>query len=170
MVQSQEYQLTYGEAYQAFYLLAKVGGKRLRLVILVILILLGAALTVGYALRPLRLDFQLMAVLCVITFLAVVVAPGWKAKRGAKAVERTGGFYRLGLGENFLVSPDGQWQPLVGDKWSKAFETKELFVLRPSRTQTFCLPKRILKHDQISQIRHILSGAVKNFIKLEDKI
>lgn len=166
MVQSGEYRLTYREAYEAFYLLAKVGSETVRRITLVILFLLGAALTVGYAFWPRRLDFQIMAFLCVVTFVAVVVAPTWKAKRGAKKVERTGGFYRLGLGEGFVVTPDGQRHPLAADKWAKAFETKDLFVLRPSRVQTFCLPKRILVHDQISHVRHILTGAVKNFVKL----
>jgi hypothetical protein len=169
LIQTGDYQLTRPEAYEAFYLLAKVGSESIRRVVLVILIVLGAALTIMYGLRPRRLDFQMMAVLCAITFAMVVIAPNWKARRGANKVAQTGGYYRLGLGQNFIVTPDGERHPLAGDRWAKAFETKDLFVLRPTRTQTFCLPKRLFVFDQIIEIRQILKDGVKNFVQVKAK-
>lgn len=169
MVDTGEYRLTRDEAYQAFYLLAKVGSKTVRGITLTILALVGAALTAMYALNPLRLEYEIMAILCAVTFVAVVVTPSWKARRGAKLVAQTGGFYRLGFGQDFVETPDGERIGLALDRLAKAFETPELFVLRPSRVMTLCVPKRLLKHDQISLLNHILSEKRINFIKINEK-
>ncbi|MDR3135751.1 MAG: hypothetical protein LBU69_06640 [Deltaproteobacteria bacterium] len=166
VIQTKEYQLTWEEAYQAFYLLAKVGSRRLRGTVLTALALLGAALTVMYGLRPMRLDYQLMAILCVVTFVAMAWAPSWKARKGARQVELKGGFYSLGIGEGFVATPDGDRHPLSGDRRAKAFETPGLFVIRPSRAFTFCLPKRVLAEGEAQKVSDILSRGVKNFASL----
>jgi hypothetical protein len=164
LVKTVQYQLEYQEAYEAFLLLATKGSQTTRAAVLAGLFLVGAFLTFQYGLNPSHVEYLLLALLAVATFLGVAAAPSWRAKRGASQVARQLGSYCVGLGNGFVSTPDGERWPLAGDSLARAVETETLFIIRPDRINTFCLPKRILTTEQQDAVRNILTKNLKNFI------
>lgn len=158
------YSLTYEEAFEAFLLLAARGNERARRFIALLLIALAAVLTVFYAWQPYHIEYFFLALLSLASFGGVVYYPRIKAHKGAKSVEKAAGIYKVKLlPEGELLSSDGEKIPLTGDKDARAFETENLFVIRPDRMNTFCLPKRIMSSAEISKVHHLLKEYVKKF-------
>jgi hypothetical protein len=161
-----EYSLKRPEAAEAFKLVAALGGRRVRLAALAALFATGVFLTVSYGLNPSHLELPLLGLLTVGVYLAVALAPSWRAWRGAAQVAKLNGRYRLGFSpDGRLLTPDGESSPLRGDKRARAFETDELFVIRPDRLRTFCLPKRVLTAEQCGEVRRLLSDNLARFEK-----
>lgn len=161
-----KYSLEYDEAFEAFFLLAARGRKRNRDITAVILFVLAAVLTVLYALYPYRLEYCFLAFLTLITFGGVVYYPRIKAHCGAKKVAGARGVYKVGLSRSGRIrSADGPPLELAGDKDARAFESDAIFVLRPDRRNTFCLPKRAMNNSEIERVRGIVAGHVKKFIQ-----
>ena len=162
-----EYSLSYDEAFDAFLLLAARGRKRHRDITAVALIVLAAALTALYAFHPYQLEYFLLAALALATFGGVVYYPRMKAHSGARQVAKAQGVYKVELSTaGYLRTADGPRLELSGDKDARAFETGALFVLRPDRQHTFCLPKRIMADREADLIRSVVAGHVKKFIRM----
>ncbi len=64
-----------------------------------------------------------------------------------------------------MVILSGPPLELCGDRDARAFETDALFVLRPDRQNSFCLPKRIMTEREIDLTRSIVAGHVKKFFR-----
>jgi hypothetical protein len=163
-----KYSLSYDEAYDAFLILSARGRKRTRDAVAVILMILAAALTVLYAFHPYHIEYFLLALLVLATFGGVVYYPKIKAHVGAKRVEKARGVYDVEfLAEGYIKTPDGSCLEMSGDKDARVFETETLFVLRPDRQNTFCLPKRVMSDQDISLVRSIVAENVKNFFRTD---
>ena len=163
---SLRYSLSYDEAFDAFLLLSARGSKRHRDITAVALIVLAALLTVLYAFYPYQLEYFFLAVLALATFGGVMYYPRIKAHAGAKRVAKARGVYKVDLSTaGRLRTADWTCLELSGDKDARAFETEALFVLRPDRQHTFCLPKRIMAEHEIDLIREVVAAHVKKFIR-----
>ena len=161
-----QYSLSYDEAFEAFLLLSARGRKRNRDFTAVALIVLAAGLTVLYAYNPYQLEYFLMAALVLATFGGVVYYPKIKARSGAKRVAGAQGLYKVELStDGHIRAAAGPGLELAADKDARAFETDTLFVLRPDRQHTFCLPKRIMTGREIELTRSIVADHVKKFIR-----
>ena len=165
-----KYGLSYEEAFDAFLLLAARGRKRNRDITAAALIVLAAVLTVLYALNPYKVEYFLLAGLALATFGGVAYYPTVKARSGARRVAGARGIYKVGLSSaGYIRAAGGADLELAGDKDARAFETETLFVLRPDRQNTFCLPKRIMTEREIGLTRSIVAGHVKKFIRTDSQ-
>ncbi|UQZ89798.1 hypothetical protein C4J81_11495 [Deltaproteobacteria bacterium Smac51] len=158
-----KYSLTYDEAFEAFHRLAARGNPVARKIVAIGLLGLSAALIVMYALEPTRLEYFFLPILCLATYFGMMYYPGFKARRGAKAVATARGHYQVEITESGLIRSGGEDIELDGDKDARAFETSQLFVIRPDRLHTFCLPKRIMKEAEALEVREILKSRLKKF-------
>ncbi len=158
------YSLSYGEAFEAFYRLAARGGVRARKIASFGLLLISAALIFMYALEPARLEYFFLPLLCLAMYFGLMYYPGLKARRGARHVAAAGGQYLVEIGAEGLIRAAGEEVKLAGDRDARAFESAELFIIRPDRAHTFCLPKRIMKEAEALELRGILRKHLKNFI------
>ncbi|MDR1431363.1 MAG: YcxB family protein [Propionibacteriaceae bacterium] len=157
------YELTYQEAYEAFSLLADKRGKKWRYAAFAAI---GVAAAISLALLlidPRGLQYSMLTVLCAALMLYVMYWPAVKARRGARAVTRSGGSYRYQLGyRRGIVLDNGQAVPLNGDLDARAIESGTAFIIRTDRQNSFCIPKRILTEEEVPAIRRLLSSRIPN--------
>lgn len=155
------YSLTYDEAYEAFYLLAFKRSKKFKMAIGAALTLIAAVLLIGFVKDPTAVHFFFLAILSILLLFYLIYMPALHARRGAKEVKKTKGTYQIRFTEGGKVTtPTGTFS-LAGDKNARALETKNLFVIRTDTAQTFCLPKRIMKEQEILEIRQLLAEHLK---------
>jgi hypothetical protein len=161
------YRLTYGEAFEAFNLVATNLSPKVRTAVGAALLITAAVLTVLYACEPSKLEYFFLSAMALGIFAAVAYYPALKAKSGARKVARIGGEYKVELLMDGLIrTPGNAVFPVAGDKRARAFETESIFVIRPDAMNTFCLPKRVMSPDEIAAARHILAEHLKRFISL----
>jgi hypothetical protein len=99
--------------------------------------------------------------MCAALMLFVMYAPALKARRGARAVARTGGTYCYVLSAaDGIILNNGQAVPLDGDPDARAIESARVFAIRPDREHSFCIPKRVLKEEEITAIRRLLHNCI----------
>ena len=157
-----DYQLTKDEAYQAFSILAFKWSRRWRLIAGIGLTGIAAVLLIFFALDPQKIHFFFMAAMAVLLLFYLIYAPELKARSGARSVEKAGGRFKVEIRDIGTISmPHTEPIDLNGDKDARAVETDELFVIRPNSGNTFCIPKRIMKPDEIDGVRDILSSYIK---------
>ncbi len=155
------YKLGYEESYETFFLLSIKGGKRLRKVMTAIMTIIAAVMLVLYYLDSQKVHYFMLVILDICMLYYLIYVPVLKAQKGAKAVERQNGIYRLELTEDGQIRFNGQMIELQGDKDARAIESEKIFVIRPDRMHTFCLPKRIINMERMEEIRKILKSNVK---------
>ena len=156
------YHLTQEEAYQAFSLLAFKWSRRYRLIAGIGLIVIAVILLIQFALDPQKIHFFFMAAMAVVLLFWLIYIPELKARRGARAVEKAGGQFKVEIRDIGTISmPHTEAIDLNGDKDARAIETDDLFVIRPNSGNTFCIPKRIMQPDEIEGVRDILSTYIK---------
>ena len=155
------YKLNYEESYTAFFLLSMKWERRTRKILTAVLTVAGAALLTAYYLDSQKIHYFFAAILAILLLYYLIYVPVLKARKGAKAVTRQKGTYKFALTEDGKILSGGQTIELAGDKDARAIETESIFVLRPDRQHTFCLPKRILKPGETEAVRDILKANVK---------
>jgi hypothetical protein len=160
---SLSYSLTYDEAFSAFQRLAARGKPGLRRSAAIALLALSAGLIVLYALYPARLEYFFLPLLCLAMYWGLMYYPAFTARRGARQVAKIGGTYKVDIHPSGLIRAAGEDTQLAGDKDARAFETPALFIIRPDRRHTFCLPKRIMNEAQITELRKTLETHLKKF-------
>ncbi|MBQ1490309.1 MAG: YcxB family protein [Eubacterium sp.] len=157
-----DYKLTYEEAYAAFSLLAFKWSHRYRIIAGVGLTGIAVALLIFFALDPQKIHFFFMAAMAVLLLFYLIYVPTLKARRGAKAVVNSRGTFKVEIRDIGTISmPHAEAIDLAGDKDSRAIETEDLFVIRPNSGNTFCIPKRVMKPDEIEGVRDILGAYIK---------
>lgn len=151
-----EYQLKYEESYETFYLLSMKGGKQARNILAVILTVIAVAMLLLYYQDSSRIHYFFIAILDIALLYYLIYVPALKAKKGAKKVSRQRGIYRIELTDDGKIRSGKECIPIRGDKDARVIETERIFAIRPDRLHTFCLPKRILREEEIDQVRKIL--------------
>lgn len=159
------YKLTYEESYETFLALSMKQKKRTRYILAALMTAIAVAMLVLYWLDSSRVHYFVIAVLDILLLSYLVYVPALKAKKGAKAVSRQNGTYKIELTEEGAIRSQGQTIPLKGDKDARAIETENVFALRPDRMHTFCLPKRILTPVETVRVRELLQANVK-YVKM----
>jgi hypothetical protein len=157
------YQLSYDEAYEAFYLLAFRRSKTFKVVAGSCLILLAAAMLILYALDPRKLHYFYIAIIAVILLFYLIYVPALKARHGAKAVAKTGGTYELTYTEEgSIILPGGIKVQISGDKSARFIETDRSLIIRTDSAHTFCIPKRVMKEEEIYGLKKLLNDHLKH--------
>lgn len=128
-----------------------------------LLLIISAGLIVMYALEPTRLEYFFLPVLCLAMYFGLMYYPAFKARRGARQVAAVGGLYQVEIGTDGFIRAAGEEVKIKGDKDARAFESAALFVIRPDRFHSFCLPKRIMNENEALALREILRGQLKKF-------
>lgn len=160
------YKLNYSEAYETFLLLALRWSKKMRVIIGVLLTTIAVGTLVGYALDNMKTHYFLMAIVAIGLLFYLLYVPVLKAQKGAKKVHKQNGWYQMRItagGEILLPRADAL--SLAGDKDARCIETDKIFIIRTDRMNTFCLPKRIMKKDEIEGVREILKAYIKYQIR-----
>lgn len=163
-----KYQLSYDEAFKSFLLLSPKKNIWFVRITYISLMAISACLTVLYALNPYRFEFFLLPLLSLALLGFIYYLPRLKAARGARQVQRVGGFYDVKIdSRGFLQTGNGEVVSLDGDRQARAFESIGLFVIRPDTRNSFCLPKRVMTNEQIELTRSILRDKIK-FMPVEE--
>jgi hypothetical protein len=157
-----DYDLRYGEAYEAFYLLTDKWGKKWRLAAFAAMGVAAVVCLVLAILDPYSIQNSMLIVLCAAMMLFVMYWPSLKAQKGAKAVVKAGGHcrYQLNARKGFRLE-SGHLVGLQGDPDARAIESAASFIVRPDRQNTFCIPKRVLTPEDILGIRRLLYSGIK---------
>lgn len=155
------YKLTYEECYEAFYVLSLKWGKKGKKALTAVLSVIAAGLLICFWYDSRKIYCFFLAVLDIILLYILLYVPALKARKGAAAVRKRNGTYRIQLTEEGGILCQGETLKLRGDPDARAVETESVLVLRPDRQHTFCLPKRILSCQETEQIRAILKRYVK---------
>lgn len=159
------YQLTYEESYETFLVLSMRQSRRVRNILAAVLTVIAVVMLVLYYLNSNGFHYFVIAVLDILLLAYLIYVPALKAKKGAKAVSRQKGTYKMELTEGGNIRSQGGTIPLAGDKDARAVETEKVFALRPDRVHTFCLPKRILTPEETDRVREILRAKTK-YVKM----
>jgi hypothetical protein len=162
-----QYTLTYEEAYEAFLWMADKFGKKVRVILsMIVALACGVMLYLQYR-EPMAIQYTVLTIIGIVILFQLLYLPIIKAKKGAAVVKNKGGEYRYSItGDGYIHLFKGEDIPLVGDKDARAYETDTLFVLRPDRIHTFCIPKRVLSESDENDLREIFKTAFK---KLENR-
>ncbi len=155
------YKLNYSEIYESFLLLNMKRSKKVRIFIGVALAIIAVAMLVGYYLDSQRLHYFLLAIFSILMLYYLIYVPVLKAKRGAQKVSKLNGTYRVKLTRDGKILMGAEKIDIAGDKDARVIETDGLYILRTDNMHTFCLPKRIMKQEEINEIRELLKGYMK---------
>jgi len=155
------YQLSYDEAYEAFYLLSFRRSRTFKLAVGCGLVAVIVILLVLFVLDPRKIHYFMIVILALLLLFYLIYMPAVKARRGARQVVKTGGTYQLELTEDGQLRLQKETIPLAGDKNARAYETNRIFAIRTDTARTFCLPKRLMQEDQMSRVRAILTQHTK---------
>ena len=155
------YDLTYDEAYKAFSLLAFKRSNKFRLIAGIVLTAAAVLMLVLFALDNAKVMDLFLAIIAILLLFYLIYFPVLKARKGARAVKKAKGTYRVAITDTGTISlPHAKPINLQSDKDSRAIETDELFVIRPDSSHTFCIPKRVMKEKEIYGVREILSAYI----------
>lgn len=155
-MQKFQYTLTYDEAFEAFYLLTFRRTKRTRILAEIMLTVIAVIMLILYALKPIRIHYLYLTVIAILLLFYLLYYPYAKARKGAKSVVAAKGTYQVGVSSDGKLHFGKKAVPLKGDKYARAIETKNSFIVRPNQETTVCIPKRILSKSNEDFIREQL--------------
>lgn len=156
------YRLTYDEAYETFFLISMKWSPKARKIIGAILTAITVGMLSVYYLDSRKIHYFFIIIFAILMLYYLIYIPVLKAKKGAKEVARKNGTYKIKLTDKGKIVLSGTDESeLLGDKDARAIETKTLFVLRTDKSTTICLPKRIMKQDEIEDVREIIKAYLK---------
>lgn len=160
------YNMTYDEAYAAFSALAYRRGGKQQIATAVLLVIAIVIMLVTFAMDSTKVMNLMLALIGVLLLSYLTYMPVLKARKGARAVQKAGGLFKVEITDEGTISLPGQ-KPidLDGDKDARTIETDALFIIRSDSAHTFCLPKRIMSDKEIYGVREILRA----YIKMEDR-
>lgn len=153
-----EYRLKYEESYETFYLLGMKWGEKKRNILAILLTVIGVIMLAGYYRDSQKIHYFFISLLDILLLYYLIYVPVLKAKKGARAVGRQGGIYKVELTREGKVRTGNDSVDLNGDADARAIETDSIFIVRPDRMHTFCLPKRIMTEKEIQEVREILKS------------
>lgn len=156
------YKLTYKEVYDAYLQLSFKWNKKIYQLVLILLAVIAAGLLFGYFLDNQKVHYFFMAAMAIMLLFYQLYVPIIKAKKGASKTVKQGGTYKIIISsEGEVTLPQMVKISIAGDKDSRAVETDKIFVIRCDRTNTICLPKRIIKEQELEGLREIIKAYVK---------
>ena len=159
------YKLSYDEIYESFLLLNTKRSKKVRFIIGLALVLIAVAMLIGYYLDNQKMHFFILAIFSILLLYYLIYVPVLKSKRGANKVSKQNGTYRVKLTEDGKLHMGSEAIEMVGDKDARVIETERIYVLRPDNRHTFCLPKRIMKKEEIDEVRDLLKAHMKYVVR-----
>lgn len=151
-----EYKLTYEESYETFYLLSMKWGKAKRNILAAVLTAIAVVMLILYYQDSRGIHYFFLAILAIMLLAYLLYVPALKARKGAIRVSRQNGKYRIELTRDGRIRAGKEVVELKGDKDARVIETDTIFIIRPDRVHTFCLPKRILSEEEVTEVREIL--------------
>lgn len=158
------FKLTFEEASEAFLLIIDRRSRISRLAMGMTLLLLALVNVILYALHPYGLQYAMMAFQFAVFSFLVFAYPSIKARFAAKSVVRQGGYFKLMLStDGYFILPGGDKLRLNGDRHSRVLESNTLFAIRPDKSHTLCLPKRVVRASDISLVRQIFQSSTNTF-------
>ena len=160
-----EYKLRYEEIYEAFFLLNAKWSKKVRFVLAAVLTAIGVGMLIAYGLDSMKIHYFIIAIFDILLLYYLIYVPVLKSKRGAKAVSKKGGIYKVELTDDGFIRSEAEKTELAGDKDARGMETDGLFVIRPDRAHTFCIPKRVMKDDEQEHVRELLRSKIKYYVR-----
>ena len=155
------YELSYEEAYEAFYLLSFRRSRPFKLAVGCALVAVVVILLILFVMDPRKIHYFMLVILALLLLFYMIYMPVLKARRGAKQVARQKGTYQVTVGEDGVLALQQEQVPLAGDRNARAYETERIFAIRTNTTRTFCLPKRLMTQTQIERVRQILAAHTK---------
>ena len=155
------YKLSYDEIYESFFHLNRKWNKKVYQFVGAALTVIAVAMLIGYYLDSQKLHFFLLAIFSILMLYYLIYVPVLKAKRGAQKVSKINGNYRVKITRDGKIHMGKDTIDIKGDKDARVIETDRVYVLRPDNKNTFCLPKRIMKQEDIDELRDLFKGYIK---------
>ena len=155
------FKLNYDEVYEAFLQLNRKWNKKIYLFMGTALTAIAVAMLIGYYLDSQKLHFFLLAIFSILMLYYLIYVPVLKAKRGAQKVSKINGTYRVRIARDGKIHMGKDTIDIKGDKDARVIETDHLYVLRPDNSNTFCLPKRIMKKEEVEELRKLFQEYIK---------
>lgn len=156
------YRLSYEEAYETFLLLAKKWSEKVRLGIGIVLTLISIVMMVLNFMDNRKIHYFFILIIAILLLFYLIYGPILKAKPGALKVRKQGGTYKIQVTSSGKIILSGSESiDLSGDKDARGIETETVFAIRTDNINTFCIPKRVMKTEEIEGIREILKGYLK---------
>ena len=155
------YQLSYDEAYEAFFLLSMKWSKKIRIILTVVLTAIAACFLAFYAFNGKNIYYFFLAIVDIFLLYYLVYMPVLKAKHGAQKVCRQHGTYKVELTQDGRILSGHEVLAIAGDASARAIETTRSYIIRPDGQHTFCIPKRIMNVQEQKETEHILRAACK---------
>lgn len=160
------YRLNYDEIYNAFLLVSMKWSKKARKIIGAILTAIAVGMLIAYYLDSRKIHYFFIVILAILMLYYLIYVPVLKAKRGAQKVFKQNGTYKVKItNEGKIILSGAATIDIAGDKDARAIETETLYVIRPDNRNTVCLPKRIMRKEEVEEIREILKACVKYQIR-----
>jgi predicted membrane protein len=154
------YKLTYEEIYEAFFLLSFRIKKQVRVLFGILLTAIAVIMLVLFALNNTRIYYSYIAVIAILLLFYMIYYPILKSRKGAKIVAENNGFYKVSISSDGTLTLNKNRTPLNGDKHARAIETVRSFIIRPDAFNTICIPKRIMRKNDIDFVRKVLKEKV----------
>lgn len=149
------YRLSYQEAYDTFYLLATRLTGRKKVIYGILLTAIAVLSLIFYGLDTRKVHLCLLAIFAAALLFYLLYYPALAARKGAAKVAKLAGNYQFTinqLGQITLPQPESSKNPCIvtlgEDKHSRVLETDSIYAIRADAQTTLCLPKRILKKEQ----------------------
>lgn len=155
------YQLTYDEAYEAFYLLSMKWSKKTRTILTVVLTIIAVCFLGLYGFNGKNISCFFLAIVDILLLSYLVYMPVLKARRGAEKVCSQRGTYKVELTENGRILTGKEELKITGDANARVIETAGSYILRPDGQHTFCIPKRIMNVQEQKETESILKSVCR---------
>lgn len=147
---------------EAFRSLNEKWGPKASKIVTVLLTAVTVFLLLSYMVDRTKVNYFFLALVSIAVLFYIIYVPFLKAKKGAAAVARQGGSYKVTITRLGQITPSqSEAIDLNGDRDARTIETSRLFVIRPDSAHTFCIPKRAMKEKEIEDVRTILQAYMK---------
>lgn len=154
-----DYHLSYDEAYRAFRTLATKRGEKFQILVGLGLTAVVIACLILFLLDNRRVNYFFIAIVALLMLFYLIYSPILKSKRGARAVQKAGGHFKVEVRREGTISlPKREPIELAGDKDARTIELDDMFVIRPDLSNTYCIPKRIIKPKELDGFRELLAA------------
>lgn len=113
--------------------------------------LVAGGCMIGYIRDNAQFFLMVFAAVAVALLFLLLYIPDFRRRRKARKMTREKGYYKVRIPENNIL---------------KGFESEHVFTIR-TKTETYCVPKRILNQSQDERLRTILENSAEKMYRIE---